>query len=297
MAGWGYGSKNGPHAWSKQFPVGDGQRQSPIDIITAQTKPDEALEASPLEISYDPKDEQVIGNTGHGWKVDYTSGTSSIRGGPLEGEYALAQYHCHWGREEDRGSEHTIDGKRYAAELHLVHYNKKYGSFAAAADKSDGLAVIGIFLKVGKENKELLKVTNAMKDIKYNGSKTKIEPTDPDNFMPETARPPGGSGDLSVHGRAPTSSDTRVYWTYEGSLTTPPLYESVTWIVFADPTEISKEQLAEFRHLKRHANDDEKGEDSDDDDGIIADNYRPPMPTGERAVRSCNAPVKFVKKQ
>ena len=56
-------------------------------------------------------------------------------------------------------------------------------------------------------------------------------------------------------------------------------------------------QLAQFRHLKRHANDDEKGEDSDDDDGVIADNYRPPMPTGERAVRSCNAAVKFVKKQ
>ena len=44
--------------------MGEGQRQSPIDIITAQTKPDAALEASPLEISYDPKDEQVIGNTG-----------------------------------------------------------------------------------------------------------------------------------------------------------------------------------------------------------------------------------------
>ena len=39
-------------------------------------------------------------------------------------------------------------------------------------------------VQVGKENQELLKVTNAMKDIKYSGNKTKIEPTDPDNFMP-----------------------------------------------------------------------------------------------------------------
>ena len=41
----------------------------------------------------------------------------------------------------------------------------------------------------------------------------------------------------------PAVADTRVYWTYEGSLTTPPLYESVTWIVFAEPTEISREQV------------------------------------------------------
>ncbi|XP_037069435.1 carbonic anhydrase-like [Pollicipes pollicipes] len=275
MPGWGYGSKNGPQTWSRQFPVGEGKRQSPIDIVTEKTRPDPVLEASPLEISYDPSDQQSIGNTGHGWKVDYMGGQSSIRGGPLEGTYALAQYHCHWGREDERGSEHTVDGHKYAAELHLVHYNKKYGSFAAAADKDDGLAVIGIFLKVGKENKELLKVTNTLKNIKYCGSTAKMEPSDPDNFMP----------------------DTRRYWTYEGSLTTPPLYESVTWIVFAEPTEISREQLGEFRHLRRHTTDDEKGDDSDDDDGVIADNYRPPMPTGERAVRSCNAAVRFVRPQ
>ena len=33
------------------------------------------------------------------------------------------------------------------------------------------------------------------------------------------------------------------YWTYEGSLTTPPLYESVTWIVFRDPIFVSERQV------------------------------------------------------
>lgn len=33
------------------------------------------------------------------------------------------------------------------------------------------------------------------------------------------------------------------YWTYEGSLTTPPLYESVTWIVCKDPIHVSSEQV------------------------------------------------------
>lgn len=33
------------------------------------------------------------------------------------------------------------------------------------------------------------------------------------------------------------------YWTYEGSLTTPPLLESVTWIVCKEPISVTSEQV------------------------------------------------------
>ncbi|KFO83366.1 Carbonic anhydrase 7, partial [Buceros rhinoceros silvestris] len=33
------------------------------------------------------------------------------------------------------------------------------------------------------------------------------------------------------------------YWTYLGSLTTPPLNESVTWIVLKEPIRISEKQV------------------------------------------------------
>ena len=36
----------------------------------------------------------------------------------------------------------------FSAELHLVHFNTKSGSLGEAVDKPDGLAVLGIFLKV-----------------------------------------------------------------------------------------------------------------------------------------------------
>ena len=37
--------------------------------------------------------------------------------------------------------------------------------------------------------------------------------------------------------------DDRQYFTYPGSLTTPPLYESVSWIVFKKEVKLSQRQV------------------------------------------------------
>lgn len=50
---------------------------------------------------------------------------------------------------DGRGSEHTVDGQAFSGELHIVHWNSsKYKSFQEAAGHPDGLAVLGVFLKV-----------------------------------------------------------------------------------------------------------------------------------------------------
>lgn len=36
------------------------------------------------------------------------------------------------------------------------------------------------------------------------------------------------------------------FWTYPGSLTTPPLFESVTWIVLTQPIQVSEKQVGHF---------------------------------------------------
>ena len=36
----------------------------------------------------------------------------------------------------------------FSSQMHLVHYNTKYGSIEIALNKSDGLAVLGVFIKV-----------------------------------------------------------------------------------------------------------------------------------------------------
>lgn len=40
-----------------------------------------------------------------------------VTGGPLTGSYRLRQFHFHWGPVDDRGSEHTVDGAKYASEV------------------------------------------------------------------------------------------------------------------------------------------------------------------------------------
>ena len=44
----------------------------------------------------------------------------------------------------------------------------------------------------------------------------------------------------------PTSLD---FWRYEGSLTTPPLLESVIWTVFKEPIQISQEQVLHYIYI------------------------------------------------
>ena len=40
-----------------------------------------------------------------------------LEGGPLSSKYQLAQFHFHWGTASTHGSEHTVDGQRFAEEV------------------------------------------------------------------------------------------------------------------------------------------------------------------------------------
>jgi len=75
-------------------------------------------------------------------------GVSVIGSATNNERYIFGQLHWHWGSRDDVGSEHTIDGLHGPMEMHLVHYNQKYGSFEDAVDKPDGLLVLGVLYKV-----------------------------------------------------------------------------------------------------------------------------------------------------
>ncbi|XP_036854120.1 carbonic anhydrase 13 isoform X1 [Manis javanica] len=254
---WGYGEHNGPIHWNKFFPIADGDQQSPIEIKTKEVIHDSSLQ--PLSIKYDASSAKIISNSGHSFSVDFddTEDKSVLRGGPLTGSYRLRQFHLHWGSADDDGSEHVVDGVRFAAELHVVHWNSdKYPSFVEAAHEPDGLAVLGIFLQIGERNSQLQKITDILDSIKEKGKQTRFT-----NFDPLSLLPPSWD-----------------YWTYPGSLTVPPLLESVTWIVLKQPVNISSQQLAIFRTLLCT----EEGEAA----ASLLSNHRPPQPLRGRKVRA-----------
>uniref|UniRef100_A0A3Q1MM44 Carbonic anhydrase n=1 Tax=Bos taurus TaxID=9913 RepID=A0A3Q1MM44_BOVIN len=231
---WGYGKHNGPEHWHKDFPIANGERQSPVDIDTKAVVQDPALK--PLALVYGEATSQRMVNNGHSFNVEYDDSQDKavLKDGPLTGTYRLVQFHFHWGSSDDQGSEHTVDRKKYAAELHLVHWNTKYGDFGTAAQQPDGLAVVGVFLK---------------------GKSTDFPNFDPGSLLPNVLD----------------------YWTYPGSLTTPPLLESVTWIVLKEPISVSSQQMLKFRTLNFNA----EGEP----ELLMLANWRPAQPLKNRQVR------------
>ena len=146
--------------------------------------------------------------------------------------------HAHWGDKPGKGSEHTLDGKMFDAELHIVHYNTKYGDPSVAVDKPDGLAVLGMFIKTGKEHPEFDTLCKNLKEIPTKDSSVELQDNlDPSNILPgrQFSRIDNKCYDLL--------SGDKTFFTYPGSLTTPPLFESVTWIVFKEPIEMSERQV------------------------------------------------------
>lgn len=65
----------GPDTWAADFPVANGTRQSPINIIPKEAHYDPSLKA--LKISYDPSNTKGILNNGHSFQVDFVDDTDS----------------------------------------------------------------------------------------------------------------------------------------------------------------------------------------------------------------------------
>ena len=75
-----------------------------------------------------------------------------------EYEYKFAQLHLHWGDDFRGGSEHTMNGRRYFGEVHIVHYEDEYHNLGEALEdaKGDGVAVLGYFIDVRFVNDDQL---------------------------------------------------------------------------------------------------------------------------------------------
>jgi carbonic anhydrase len=128
-------------------------------------------------------------------------------------QYELKQFHFH------RPSEEKIHGKTYDMVAHLVH-----------ADQAGRLAVVAVLLRQGMESPL---VRELWRDIPSQKEKEELL----DNVQ------------INVAELLPAD---RGYYTFEGSLTTPPCSENVTWFVLKQPSQVSAGEIAEFSKLYRH---------------------------------------------
>ena len=80
--------------------------------------------------------------------------------------YRLVQYQMHW------PSEHTLEGRSYPGELHLVYIHTRYPDLKEAKLHSEGVAVVAVLIAEDKEtaNPELEKIGRRLFKIKQKGS-------------------------------------------------------------------------------------------------------------------------------
>jgi len=147
----------------------------------------------------------------------------------LDGDtYTLAQFHFH------TLSEHAVEGNRGAMELHAVF-----------TDANGNNAVIGMLYKIGRPNLFVQQLIAA--------------------GLPKLTT----SAPVTINrlGLGDAFTDTSRYYTYAGSLTTPPCSENVSWVVLKQWAELSPEQFEAFRT-------------------ILGNDFRPLQKRNQRVVRA-----------
>lgn len=160
------------------------------------------------ELEFEYYSQSMVNEVNNGHTIQQTIKPGSFLKIPSRNlSVELKQFHFH------SPSEHTINGESFAMEMHFVH-----------ADETGSLAVVGVMIKEGEEHPVLSKLWSFMP---VNPGETRVEPIgiEETNLLPPT----------------------RDYFSYGGSLTTPPCSEGVKWLVLKTPIEASAEQIAVFK--------------------------------------------------
>ncbi|WP_337965008.1 carbonic anhydrase family protein [uncultured Flavobacterium sp.] len=125
-------------------------------------------------------------------------------------KYDLKQFHFH------EPAEHTIRGVRYPLVIHMVHMNKE-GKYV----------VLAIMAQEDKEINEAFEFLDKFLPLKVNESIKVNEDFNINKVLPEN----------------------KAYYTYTGSLTTPPCTEGVQWYIFKSPVGVSLKIIEDLRKI------------------------------------------------
>nr|XP_014591377.2 carbonic anhydrase 9 isoform X6 [Equus caballus] len=216
---WRYG---GDPPWPQVSPACAGRFQSPVDIRPELAVFCPALRSVQLlGFELPPFPELRLRNNGHTVRLTLPPGLEMALGPGRE--YRALQLHLHWGAAGRPGSEHTVGGHRFPAEIHVVHISTAFAKVDEAMGRPGGLAVLAAFLQEGpEENSAYEQLLSHLEEITEEDSETWIPGLDVSALLP---------------------SDLSRYFRYEGSLTTPPCAQGVIWTVFNQTVRLSAKQL------------------------------------------------------
>ncbi|CAF4788768.1 unnamed protein product [Rotaria socialis] len=249
---WNYG-EFGPDVWDDEYPSCAGRSQSPVNIRTACTIY-QSFEPFHFAQDYNVSHNFTLINNGHSILARYSPENNEtlfqVTGGGLNGTFEFLNFHLHWGQNYKSGSEHQINSKKYAGEIHIVYVNRR----------TRQLAVIAIFMQSDRsidlnETKNTYKIQN-----------TTLNEWERYFSTARTLQYSNISIVLSLNLAKLMGNNFNEFWRYQGSLTTPPCTENIIWTVFKAPIIFTENELNSFRK------------------NIFIEDYRGPQPLYNRTV-------------
>ena len=204
---WSYSGPDGQPYWVKNYPDCGRKDQSPIDITSSHRA---NLPAVEFHYQSSPL---FITNNGHTIQIDYPPAETPANIINIGGEeYKLTQFHFH------QPSEEKLQGRTTEMVVHLVHQRGE-GAYMR-------LAVVAVLLRTG--------TANALIDTLWK------------HIPAEVGHEPVKVPDVTINAAELLPAD-HSYYTYLGSLTTPPCTEIVTWYILQAPTQLSVQQVQTFK--------------------------------------------------